>query len=85
MKLHHLYYLFAAISVGVALACAPTEEDYARQQELKKEYLWGLAGTQSNGTPGPWTYASQHKIDMADGTQVVCVSTHNALWCKEAQ
>jgi hypothetical protein len=44
--------------------------------------------TKISGAPrnyGPYTYVTQDSILLPDGTQVVCVSTPDDLWCKEVE
>ncbi len=81
--------LIALIAVG-SLGCeeldrrrAHAPSGFADDGTTASPTFWLNAKTNIRA-PGPRTYISRSPILLADGTYVVCISTLEALWCKEA-
>ena len=67
------------LALILPLACGE-----ARPQSPPEPAFWVKVKASARGA-GPFTYITREPLELADGSQVVCVATLDALWCKDAK
>ena len=73
--------ILMSMCVAFMLGCRPTSDVGA--DTPGKPTFWKTVKSAVRNA-GPYTYVVREPILLPDGSRVVCVSTHEALWCKEA-
>lgn len=90
--------MLVMLGIAIALTCnlvgcegffeiskQETIGDIITKQESESRQVWVRVPGETGGTGGGRVWISQNVIALADGSRVVCVSTFDALWCKEAK
>ncbi len=77
------------VSLGL-VACGQVSSDSDSSQAGREVLaLWRiLEGASHPRDRGPYTYVTRQPIVLADGSQIVCVTTGGsgtAIWCKEVE
>jgi hypothetical protein len=76
--------LVVAIILALTLACSDSPEETARRELARSTSFWVLVKSSVSGR-GPTTYTTREPLTLADGSQVACVATFDAIWCRDAK
>ena len=77
-------YAIVVLVALFALGCEVRGEFSRGPKAEPKPGIWiGLNNAVKN--PGPYVYKTVKPIELPDGSQVVCVATNTAMWCRDAK
>lgn len=70
--------------VFTVIACGHNPAEKARRAKARSESFWVRIASSGVGR-GPVSYTTRAPLELADGSRVVCVSTFDGIWCRDAQ